>query len=103
MPAFMPDAAVARQAAQRFTALRCRWLDFTVDLPYLVRSLAWERTRLRPSGSNEVRLAQCESIAQLRACSEGTPGHSKTTQRRDREYDAIAWYEVSWRGGGTRV
>ena len=59
MSAFMPDAAVARQTAQR------------------AHRLAWT-SQGRPTSftavGNDVRLAQCEAIAQLRAGDRGRLG-----------------------------
>ena len=52
----------------------------TVDPP---RSQPWERTRPRPSGMTFGLGVNCLAPG----CSEGTPGHSKTTQRR--ECDAL--------------
>ena len=78
MSAFMPDAAVARQTAQR--ALRFGLL--TVDPPLHSLGSARDRSRRGWRSACAMRV-NCSAPG----CSEGTPGHFKTTQRR--ESDAL--------------
>ena len=79
MSAFMPDAAVPRQTAQR-----ARRFGLHRRSTHLVHSLGRARDRSRQGWRSACAMrVNCSAPG----CSEGTPGHSKTTQRR--ECDAL--------------